>query len=156
MESNAAGIQWVIKSGAWIPVLLMVPNVLWMFFPPVDAGKQAAEPVILTVVEKAGLFAMLVLPFFYSLDLKKPYSLPVLICMGLALAVYYFCWARYFTGGRSAALLGEPLLGIPLPMAVLPVLFLLLLSSYLMGSWWMFGAAIPYGIAHIWISKISL
>jgi hypothetical protein len=75
--------------------------------------------------------------------------------MGLALVMYYFYWVRFFTGGRSAALLGAPILGVPLPMAVFPVLFLIL-SSYLMGSWWMFGAAITYGTAHIWISKITL
>jgi hypothetical protein len=32
----------------------------------------------------------------------------------------------------------------------------LLLSAYLMGSWWMFGAALFFGIAHIWVSVLTL
>jgi hypothetical protein len=152
---DLAGWTVAIKSGAWIPALLMIPNVLWMIFPPVDAGKGAAEPLPLVLVERVGRFAVLVLPFFHSLDLQNRFSVPVLIGMGLALAVYYICWARYFAGGRSAAMLGAPLLGVPVPLAVFPVLFLVL-SSYLMDSEWMFGASILFGAAHIWISKISL
>jgi hypothetical protein len=41
--------------------------------------------------------------------------------MLLALAFYYTGWVRYFTRGRTPALLYKPLLGIPLPLAVSPV-----------------------------------
>jgi len=149
------GWTLIIRSGAWIPILVMIPNVLWMLFPPVDPGFPADEPLPLVIPERAGLAAVLVLPFCYSLDLQKPFAVPVLIGMGLLLAGYYFCWARYFAGGRPAAMLGAPFLGVPVPMAVFPVLFLVL-SSYLMGSGWMFAASLIFGAAHIWISKISL
>ena len=89
------------------------------------------------------------------MDWRKNFSLPVVIGMGLALAVYYACWIRYFAGGRVAALLGAPFLGIPLPMAVAPITFFIL-SSYLMGSWWMLGASLLFGVAHIWISALTL
>jgi hypothetical protein len=39
------GLSITIKSGALIPVLLMIPNVLWLLFPPVDAGKNVPEPL---------------------------------------------------------------------------------------------------------------
>ncbi len=155
MNLTLGGLSITIKSGALIPVLLMIPNVLWILFPPVDAGKNVPEPLLLTIIERVGLFAVLAIPLFLSLDLQKKFSAPMLIGMGPALVIYYACWLRYFTGGRSAELLGAPFLGFPLPMAVFPVLFLIL-SSYLMGSGWMLGASIIYGIAHIRISKRTL
>lgn len=144
-----------IKSGALIPVLVMLPNMMWMALPKADAGKQVSEPLFLTIVENTGRFATLILPFFFSLDLNKKLSMPVMIGMGLALVVYYGCWIRYFAGGRSLALLGAPFLGLPLPMAVAPITFFVL-SSYLMNSWWMFGASVLFGVAHIWISALTL
>ncbi len=38
---------------------------------------------------------------------------------------------------------------------VLPILFLML-SSYLLQSWWMLGASVLFGIGHFWVSAISL
>ncbi len=138
-----------------IPLLIMLPNVVWMLVPKADAGAPPAEPLLLTILENVGRLATLILPFFFSLDLHKRFSLPVMIGMGLALTVYYACWLRYFAGGRAAALLGASFLGIPVPMAAAPIAFLIL-SSYLMGSWWMFGASILFGVAHIWISALTL
>jgi hypothetical protein len=75
--------------------------------------------------------------------------------MGLALALYYASWTRYFMAGRSAHLLAAPLPGIPLPLATAPTLFLVL-SSYLMDSWLMFVAPVWFGVAHIWVSALAL
>ena len=144
-----------IKSGAWITVLLMLPNVAWMVLPKADAAEPTPEPLALMIVENVGRFATLVLPFFFALDFGKRLSNPVAVVMGLTLVVYYACWLRYFTGGRTTELLGAPFFGIPLPMAVMPIAFLAL-SSYLMGSWVMFGASVLFGVAHIWISALSL
>ncbi len=155
MHLTFGSLSITLKSGALIPLLIMLPNLVWMLAPKVKADKQTAEPLLLTIVENVGRLATLILPFFFALDVHKKFSIPVLIAMGLALAVYYGCWLRYFAGGRTAALLGAPFLGIPLPMAVSPITFLVL-SSYLMGSWWMFGAALLFGVAHIWISALTL
>jgi len=144
-----------IKSGALIPLLVVLPNVVWMLVPKADAGASPSEPLVLTILENVGRFVALILPFFFSLDVHKKFSAPVLIGMGLALAVYYTCWVRYFAGGRADALLGAPFLGIPMPMAIAPIVFLVL-SSYLMSSWWMLGAALLFGVAHIWISVLTL
>jgi len=155
MTLTLGGLSISIKSGALIPVLFMIPNVVWMLVPKSDQGGQVSVPFFLTIVENAGRVAVLVLPLFFSLDMNKELSRPTLIGMGLALAIYYVSWIRYFFGGRSAELFGEPLLGIPMPMAVAPTVFLVI-SSYLMSSWLMLGASIVFGITHIWVSAVSL
>lgn len=155
MNITPGNLKFVLKSGALIPLLVMLPNIVWMILPKPAAVQQTAEPLALTIVENIGRIAILVVPFFYALDWKKPLSVPVLIAMGLALALYYAAWIRYFSGGMTAELFRAPLLGIPLPLALAPVAFLLL-SSYLMGSWIMFGSALLFGVAHIWVSAITL
>ena len=132
----------------------MLPNILWMITPGEKAQETAAVPLWLNIVENIGRMAILVLPFFFNLDLSRRYSLFSLVGMGLALTVYYFAWGRYFMGGRTLTLMGAPLLAIPLPLAVAPVLFLAL-SAYLMGSWWMLGASLIFGIAHVWVSALT-
>ena len=145
----------IIKSGALIPVLLMLPNVAWMLSPKANEGKKVSVPLVLTIVENVGRIAIMILPFFYLLDLEKEYSIPIIIGMGLALAIYYITWIRYFVGGRSAVLLKTSLLSLPLPLAVAPVIFLVI-SSYLMSSWVMLVASILFGAAHIWVSIVDL
>ncbi|MBN1877415.1 MAG: hypothetical protein JXA33_24545 [Anaerolineae bacterium] len=155
MNPTVSDISITLKSGALIPLLIMLPNVVWMLSPKADAGAPLPEPLFLTIVENVGRFATQILPFFFSLDMNRKLSLPVVIGMGLVLTIYYACWIRYFAGGRSTVLLGAPFLGIPVPMAVAPIAFLIL-SSYLMSSWWMFGASLLFGVAHIWISILTL
>lgn len=136
--------------------MLMLPNILWMIFPGEKAQETAAVPLWLNIVENIGRIGILVLPFFFSLDLSRKYGPIALAGMALALAVYYFAWGRYVWGGRTLDLMGEPLLGMPLPLAVAPTIFLLLSAYlYLMGSWWMFGTAFVFGAAHIWVSALS-
>jgi hypothetical protein len=77
----------------------------------------------------------------------------VIVC--LALALYYAAWIRYFAAGRTAVLMGAPMLGIPLPLAVAPTV-LLIASSYLLGSWPMLAEAVWFGATHIWVSALTL
>lgn len=155
MNIYLGSLQFILHSGAVIPVLVMLPNVIWMTLPKKAAAEPGKEPLWLTIVENIGRVAILVIPFFYDLDFHRPLALPVAIGMSLALMLYYACWARYFAKGRKAELLSAPFLGIPLPLAVAPVA-LLLLSAYLMGSWWMLGAALLFGAAHLWVSALML
>lgn len=143
-----------IRSGALVPVLLMLPNVVWIALPKVGASNDARVPGWLNIAENLGRLASLALPIFYALDMGRPLSIPTAIGMGVTLAFYYICWLRYFTQGRAPELLKAALLGIPLPMAVAPVLFLLL-ASYLMDSWVMLAVTVWFGIAHIWVSAAS-
>ncbi|MFW5713215.1 MAG: hypothetical protein ACOCYU_00935 [Brevefilum sp.] len=149
-------VHFAITSGSLIPLLVMVPNFVWMAFPPTSAPVVLdAEPIWLRAIENIGRMAVLLLPFFFVLDFDRSYFLPVIIAMTGSLVLYYARWVRYFLGSRSFALLKAPFFGVPVPMAAFPVVFPLL-SSYLMKSLWMFVSAAIFGIAHLWISVIGL
>ena len=147
-------MRLALKSGTLIPALLMLPNVAWMLFYNLNASPQVSVPLTLSIAENLGRAAVLVLPFFYSLNLKNTYSMLALVGMAIALTVYYAAWGRFFVGGGSAALLSAPLLGIPGPLALAPVA-VLILSSYLMESWLMFTASVSFGALHVWVSAVA-
>lgn len=147
-------MRLTVKSGALIPAFLMLPNVAWMLFYKLDAGPNVSVPLALSIAENAGRVAVLVLPFFYSLNVKNGYSTLAMAGMAIALTVYYLAWVRFFVGGGSAELLSAPLFGIPGPLALAPVA-LLIFSSYLMDSWLMFSAAVSFGALHVWSSSFT-
>jgi hypothetical protein len=105
-----------IKSGAIIPLIIMLPNLIWFLLPPASTNNNAHVPLALNIAENVGRVAILVLPFFYSLSFDKGFSGVALVVACLSLALYYAGWIRYFAGGREAALLGASFLGIPLPL----------------------------------------
>ena len=74
--------------------------------------------------------------------------------MAGALAVYYLAWGRFYMGERAVALLSAPLMGIPSPLVLSPVA-VLLLASYLMNSWWLFSAALAFGVSHVWALSLT-
>ncbi len=148
-------LKSALHSGAFVPLLILLPNLAWMLFPPKASPPPTKEPLALTVLENVGRITTLMLPFLYDLHFERPFALPAALLMILALAGYYYCWLRYFRSGSEATWLSHPLFGIPLPMAILPVLFLLL-SAYLLISWWMLAAALLFGVCHIWISSLTL
>ena len=147
-------MKLAIKSGAFIPVLLMLPNLAWMLFYSLDPGAKSDVPFALSAAETIARSVALVLPFFYSLNKKSAWSAVAWVGMTVALAVYYSAWSRFFMGEGSTALLSAPLMGIPSPLALSPVA-LLLLASYLMNSWWMFSAALSFGVFHVWALSLS-
>ncbi len=89
----------------------------------------------------------------WPLKFKRAGSTAVLIGMASALAIYYGAWGRFFMGGGAVALLSAPLLAISAPLALAPMAPLLL-SSYLMRSWLMFGAAACFGVLHVWALSV--
>ena len=147
-------MRLAVKSGALIPALLMLPNVAWMLFYNLNASPQVSVPLALSIAENVGRSVVLVLPFFYSLNVKKKYSTLALLGMAIALTVYYLAWVRFFVGGGSVELLSAPLFGIPVPLALAPVA-LLIFSSYLMDSWLMFSAVVSFGALHVWSSSLT-
>ena len=144
-----------IKSGALLPVLVLLPNILWVLLPPATKSESSAAPMALNIAENLGRAAILIIPFFYSFSFGRRFSGVALVIACLALALYYAAWARYFIGGQTLDLLGASMLRIPLPLAVAPTV-LLLFSAYLLGSWPMLAASIWFGAAHIWVSALTL
>ncbi len=87
---------------------LMLPNVAWMPFYNRYASPQVAVPLALSIAENVARSAVLILTFFYSLNVKKKYSTLALLGMAIALTVYYTAWGRFFVAGGSAALVPRP------------------------------------------------
>lgn len=146
-------MRLAFKSGALVPLVLMLPNVAWLVFFDMRAVPSVSVPPALSMAENASRVAVLALPFFHALDVKKQYSPLAIAGMAIALTLYYAAWARFFLGGGSTELLSAPLWGIPGPLALAPVA-LLICSSYLMSSWWMFGASLSFGALHVWSSSL--
>jgi hypothetical protein len=148
-------MRFSIKSGIVVPILLLAPNLLFFFMPPLNTPGDNGVPLVLIIAENIGRIATLTIPAFYALSFNKNFTKPALVLACLALIIYYAAWIRYFSGGRAFELLGAPLLGIPLPLAVTPTIFLLA-SSYLLSSGPLLAAALWFGFFHIWISAITM
>ncbi|MFY9813427.1 MAG: hypothetical protein WBQ62_03725 [Dehalococcoidales bacterium] len=148
-------MEFPIKSGVLITVLLILPNLVWMLLPKKPAAPKASTPIALTISEWVSRIAVFIIPLFYTIELSKKFTAFAIAIMSLAIVIYYAAWIRYFIMGRTAKLFRAPFLGIPLPMAIAPVVFLIL-SSYILGSWPMLAASICFGVFHIWISYKSL
>ncbi len=143
-----------LKSGAVIPVLLMLPNVIWALLPRVSVGSAVSIPLSLAIGQHVARAIVLVLPCFLAIQLSKRYSTLIVTGMSVALAIYYVAWARYFVGNGAVSLLSASLLGIPSPLLLSPIAFLLL-SSYLLDSRWMLISAVVFGTLHVWVAALS-
>lgn len=146
-----------MKSGLLITILVLWPNLLWMFFPPKDAPNEAQEQVhgrVLVILEWIGRLGVFVLPVFYVIEVKSTMQVISLGTMVLALLVYYTGWARYFLRGRTYGLLFQPLLTLPVPLAISPILYFAG-ASVLLASWPIALATALLGATHIPISYQS-
>lgn len=145
-----------MKTGSIISLLILPPNIVWMFFNRKNDKNSCGKVArIIEVFENVGRFSTLAIPFFYDLNFAERYSCPVMVLMVICLLIYYACWARYFMNGRSSLFFKKPFIYIPLPMALMPVAFFAL-SSYLVNSWIMLAASILFGIFHIFVSIRTL
>ncbi|WP_395638569.1 hypothetical protein [Pseudolysinimonas sp.] len=132
-------------AGAVVSVLVLLPNLLLLAFPPRDAVRPTDAGLLATILERAGQAGCLVLPFLVGGPGGWSWWL---VPLGLAIAAYLALWARYLTERRTASLfrplghcpLGHrPLGALPIPMAVFPVL------AFLSAGGWL--ASIPVGVA---------
>lgn len=146
-------MKLAIRSGVIIPVLLMIPNVAWMLLPKSAAGAIGTVPLPLALAENVGRVVTLAWPFFCSLHLTKRYAAHTIAGMGVALTVYYSAWIRFFLGGSTPNLLSASLIGISSPLASAPIV-LLILSAYVLDSWFMFRASVLFGALHVWASAL--
>ena len=58
-------MKLAVKSGAIIPLLLMLPNVAWMLFYSLDAGAKSDVPVALSAAESVARSAALAFGVFH-------------------------------------------------------------------------------------------
>ena len=140
----------VYWTSLFIPLVVLLPNLLWLLFPPVNRpqAEETDVPVSLTLLERAGQSGVTIFPLFYPVVLDDAASLVYVTAMLLLLAVYYTGWLRFFQRGRDHALLFLPLWGIPIPMAISPVLYFILAAGVLK-SIPMLLAAFSLAIGHL-------
>lgn len=138
-----------------IPLLVALPNLLWAKFPPMDT-LQKSQPArsrnrFLEVCEQIGRMSVFVVPLFYlPHPAMRGYRL-ALALMGVSLLVYYCGWFRFFSGGRHATQLLQPLWLLPIPLAISPVIYFAS-AALLLQSWPMLVAASVLGLGHIPLS----
>jgi hypothetical protein len=146
----------MIKSGIIIPVLIMVPNLIYYLKMrnkgDVPASNKSA-PTFIKIIENIGRLGILITPIFFSLNLDNRFSLFFLLLCMLFLSLYYIAWLRHFLSGSNQIDLRKRLL-IPLPLAVYPSLYLIC-SSYLLSSIPMLIFSVVFAIAHIWVTYIE-
>lgn len=146
-----------MKSGLIITLLILWPNLLWLFFPPKDAPGKAQEQGdgrFLVILEWIGRLGVFVIPVFYAIEVESMVQGISLGIMAVALLVYYSGWARYFYRGRLYTLLFAPLMALPVPLAISPVLYFAA-ASVLLASWPLALATALLGATHIPISYRS-
>ena len=146
----------MIKSGIIIPVLIMVPNIIYYLIirnkSDIPSSNKSA-PTLIKIIENIGRLGILITPLFYSLNLDNSFSMYFLVLCLLFLVLYYVAWLRYFMSGSNQIDLRKSLL-IPLPLAVYPSLSLIC-SSYLLSSIPMLISSLVFAIGHIWVSYIE-
>ena len=148
--------------GGIITILVLLPNLLVLFYPPVEAPsprnqKKTVLTRLMEVLERVGQVGSFGIPFFYALDFDISDSeIQIsLAMMVLALGFYYAGWARYLLKGHRFELLYSPFMRFPLPMAVSPVIFFLA-ASILLQSVYLALAALVLGLGHIYVSYFEL
>ncbi|MHA1963663.1 MAG: hypothetical protein ACW97G_03690, partial [Candidatus Thorarchaeota archaeon] len=114
--------------GILIVAAILVPNLLWMAFPPTSVPLQDEQPEsqikqIMTGIENLGRIGCFVLPLFFEPEINGVFEMVALMTMVLSLVVYYTGWIRYFVRGREYELLFQSLWRIPLPMAIAPIIY---------------------------------
>ncbi len=135
-----------------IPAAVLVPNLLYLLYPPVNAEQgAAADPPLFTILERVGQACCFLMPIFFPLSFSGPLVVSAWIALALSLGLYYAGWIRYMRGGRDFSLLFRPMFGIPIPMAVFPVACFLL-ESIVMRSILPAVAALVLGVGHITIT----
>jgi hypothetical protein len=132
-------------AGAVVSLAILAPNVLLLFFRPVDSPPPTRSPWPLAWLERAGQALCLVVPALTGHRPGNPWWLTAtIICM----VAYLGLWVRYLVTGRRFAALYERLGPVPVPMAVFPVAAFLFSAGWL-GSWWVALSAVILAVGHI-------
>jgi len=149
----------MILPGLLILIPVAIPNLIWALAPkpPPPAPSLPESPIhgfvrILSLIEAGGRGAVMVIPCFLKIRIVPGMNEVLLLTIsGLALAIYYWGWARYFIGGRSAALLFCKLGFLPVPLAVVPIVYFLVFSILTQSAVLGVVSAL-FGGAHIYLS----
>jgi hypothetical protein len=144
-----------MPNGSLISILALLPNLLFIVFPPRDVPREMSKPTRgLEVLEWIGRVGVFAIPFFCWIEISGAVEMIAAGIMISALGLYYAGWLRYLRRGQSFALLFQPLAGIPLPLAVAPIMYFYA-ASIMLHSWWLLIATVLLTIGHLYISNLS-
>lgn len=109
--------------GSLIAVLIFLPNLLFIIFPPKNVPAKLKDAgTIFTVLERIGQAGCLVI-LGISKENYQNVNIDIwFILMVLCLILYYGLWIRYVVKGHDFSLAFKPFLFVPIPMAIFPVL----------------------------------
>lgn len=147
------GISWM---GILIFILPMIINLIYTFFPPVNAPAEPAKvnKVIEFVEQLTRMLYLFAICFLVS-ERKIDYTSIWLYLEIIFLILYYIVWIRYFIGGRDTDLLSKSFCLIPMPLAIFPVLYFICAALWLHNMPAVIIMVI-FGIAHNIVSYSSL
>jgi hypothetical protein len=139
--------------GGLISVAVLIPNIIWALFPPPDLPgprKEAKSGLSMTlgVIEQVARVGAFATPFFCTFVPLHLIERTALVVLLAAPGLYYLCWIRYFTRGRGARLLYQPLWGVPVPMAVSPAIYFAA-ASVMLHAPWLAAATMLLSVSHI-------
>ena len=145
----------MIPNGGLISILVLIPNLLFIVFPPRDIPRTLSKPARgLELLEWGGRLGIFVIPFFCWIEMGGAVEMIAVVIMIGALGMYYIGWLRYMRGGRAFALLFQPMLGLPLPLAIAPIVYFYA-ASIMLHSWWLLIATVLLTIGHLYVSNLS-
>lgn len=135
--------------GFILPLLILLPNLLLLFFAARNIPQQpSSPPFIFTVLERIGQVTCFTLPILFGTRIAEQPVNFVTWVMLFCLIIYYLCWIRFFWDDREFSILFKPLAFIPVPMALCPILYFILLAVWL-HSYLFAVPAIVFAIGHL-------
>ncbi len=144
-----------MPNGGLISILVLLPNLLFLMFPPRDVPCERRKPARgWEIMEWVGRLGVFMVPFFCWIEIEGAVEITAVAILIGALGLYYASWVRYVRRGRSFRLLFQPMWGTPLPMAVAPIVYLFA-ASVVLHSWWQLLATVLFMIGHLSISNLS-
>ena len=78
-----------VKSGILVSILILAPNALFLFLPPLTPSRNQAVPFMLMVAESIGRIGTLLIPVFYTFSFKRRFTTSALMVAAMALLIYY-------------------------------------------------------------------
>jgi hypothetical protein len=131
-----------------IPLLIVLPNLIFIRFPPANPPTRPNPSLLLDAAETIGRLGVMAVPLFYPMRIHQSYEMISLIVMLTTLLLYCRGWLKYVRSDRDYSRLLTPMLGIPVPMAVFPCLYFLV-ASVVLHSVLFFVFAAVFAIGHI-------
>lgn len=125
--------------GLALSLVVFVPNLLLLWFPPRPAMERVTVPTIVEILERSGQALCVTVPVItVGARVLWWWAIPV----GILVVAYWALWVRYLVSGRRRASLFASIVGLPVPMALLPVGVFLAGAAWLQNPWIAIAAAV--------------